>query len=62
MFFLSKMYGQKSPTETITVTNLLFGNVIFSGDDTFSTLFENSGNPYPREPDWDLLKYSVKAY
>ena len=56
------MNGQKSPTETITVTNLLFGNVIFSGDDTFSTLFENSGNPYPREPDWDLLKYSVKAY
>lgn len=54
-----KMYGQKSQTETITVTNLIFGNVIFSGDDPFSTLFEK--HPYPRKADWDLLKYSVKA-
>ena len=39
---------------------LYFGNVIFSGDDTFSTFFEK--HPYPRKADWDLLKYSVKAY
>lgn len=54
--FLLKKKGQRSQTETILFTNLIFGNIILSDDDTSSAFCFKSTSVLE-----NLLKF-VKAY